>query len=170
MRFDGQRDGQLRTETTIASRPRPRRIRVVRPCRASASAPRRAAARGATSRTRPRRARSGGKAERQCVHSKVSMRRALASARVDSNDTRHPQTYDEGSEQGAAVRDVSIKFVSANRYAASREFARDFPVWGVPYRHVGDGLRALGGARSGAHFVRRRERTVADVPRGRRWF
>jgi hypothetical protein len=29
------------------------------------------------------------------------MRRALASARFDSNDTRHPQTYDEGSEQGA---------------------------------------------------------------------
>jgi hypothetical protein len=77
-----------------------------------------------------------GKAERQCVHSKVSMRRALASARFDSNDTRHPQTYDEGSEQGAAVRDVSITFVSANRYAASREFAQDFPVWGHPYNNT----------------------------------
>ena len=53
------------------------------------------------------------------MHSKVSMRRALASARFDSNDTRHPQTYDEGSEQGAAVRDVSIKFVSAKRFVTS---------------------------------------------------
>ena len=26
---------------------------------------------------------------------------------------------------------------NANRFATSREFARDFPVWGVPYRHIG---------------------------------
>jgi hypothetical protein len=35
------------------------------------------------------------------VHSKVSMRSALASARVDSNDTGHPQMYDEGSERAS---------------------------------------------------------------------
>jgi hypothetical protein len=71
------------------------------------------------------------------------------------HETRHSQTYDEGSEQ-AVVRDVSITFVSANRYAASREFARDFPVRGVRYRHIGDARRTS----SAASASRRANATV----------
>ena len=33
---------------------------------------------------------------------------------------------------------IRIQIVCANRIAASRELARDFSVWGVPYRHFGD--------------------------------
>jgi hypothetical protein len=94
--------------------------RVVRPCRASASAPRRSKHRAGNIATRPRCARSGGKAERRCVtlESLDETRSRLCTRRQQRHPT--PQTYDEGSEQGATVRDVSIKFASANRCVRSR--------------------------------------------------
>jgi hypothetical protein len=129
---DGQSDGQLPTATTIARRMRLRRI----PCRSSTPRVRvfaavRRAQRHIVSQATPR----------------TLGRQGLAAMCA-------LEGLDERSDQDAAVRDVSIKFVSANRFVTSREFGPRLPVLRVPGRHIDShgnrGLRCvLGGHNSG---------------------